>query len=97
MKRPFEECGSGPLCRDSVLHVAGVDTLGARILIYECGGYINHVDASDARNIRSSIPRFEVCAHGIRLGCTFITIDGIRRLSKEMEDFKRCNTKVIQP
>lgn len=90
MKRPFEDGYGGPV------QIAGVNTLGARILIYECNGRVNHVDASGC-DVTTSIPRLEVCLHGIRLGCTFITNDGIRRLAKEMEDFKRCNTKVIQP
>lgn len=81
----------------NALHICGVDTLGAPILISECGGYINHADATDAENPKRSTPRVEVCAHGIRVGCTFVTVDALRRIAKEMEDFKRCNTKVIQP
>lgn len=81
--------------KDYSLRICGIDTLGAPILLSECGGLLNHVDTTSIQ--KNSIPRVEVCAHGIRVGCTFVTVDALRRLAKEMEDFKRCNTKVIQP
>jgi hypothetical protein len=76
----------------------GTDTLGAGILIYHDGATIKHADSRDSTTkLTTTTPRVEVSERGIRVGCSFVTADVLRRLLRELDEFKRCKTKVIQP
>lgn len=96
--QPACTCAQASSCcavHPSIRNICGIETLGAKILIFAANGYIYHADESGGANTRK--PRFEVSDAGVRIGCTFVTADAIRRIKLELDAFSHSKTKVVQP
>lgn len=79
---------------DTITTVCGKDTHGASVTILYSGGIFRHirVDTSEI-----TTPRVEIFADGIKVGCTFIYADAMRKLTQEWQAFMVAQSKVIQP
>lgn len=71
----------------------GIKTHGASVVIaylWEVVGFMHLTSSAHTK------PRVEVFPDGVRIGCTFVTGDAIRKIAKEYAQFEISRSKVIQ-